>query len=681
MIYGRVIWDESRDELIMAIENIYFGGPQTVTFENEGVQETIAFNGVLVLTENPSDFLNQHETHPENISKFLDHPKHGVSTDGIIPVNNLFSKKMSELGDGVLLGLEPDYGIEASTIRHSEKRVLVAGEQFGRGSSREQAVWALLESGIAAVIAPSFGSIFQNNAAYSGLLTSTDLDLAPKIHRGEAVPLNEFTNGKNPLQQQIIRSGGLFKYLKKIRRGELTEPVIRREQKPQRGMNIFEQRLAKAFGTESISPGDVGLLSVNTLSTYPPLSGPMGDILISEYGELEKSAVNTHFFEDHFLPDSHRPNIPILNQKQRKLAQKLGIPEENYHHGTRSQGGGKGIIHRVMLEWIDPRSQAVVAVTDSHTPTLGALPILALPLGSTIAAVAIAEGKIPFSVGKTIKVNLLNSLPPGHSIRDAQLELAATVTNVNASVVEFGGDGLNKLSFEQVAALCNMVPEVFNAEIAVTEAFAAGINYLQEKFGISSEEAENLYGLPEEDCEYEQVVTFDLGRVIPWIALPGNPNNAISLSEITHSPTIDKAYLVSCTLGLQDLVEAAAVLKDQDVSNNTRLIVIPSSQAVREQAEAAGILKILEKSGAEIFHESYCGPCIGEGESRIGNGEVGITASNRNFVGRMGSKGGDIYMGSPSLAALSAMMGRIPTAKEYGENLPRFIKNQSELNR
>lgn len=666
----------------MAIENISFGGPQTLTSENEGVLETLSFGGVVVLTEDPNSFLIQIEQIPNDIEKFITGLKHDISTDGIIPVNNLFAEDISDLGIAVFLGLEADYGIEAGTLKQSQRRVLVAGERFGKGSSREQAVWALLEAGIAAIIAPSFGPIFERNAAYSGLLTSTNLDLASPIHEGTPVSLTQFTKDKDPLLQQIIRSGGLFRYLKNVKEGEIQEPLIRKEKIAGRGMNIYEQRLANAFGVEQIIPGDVGLLPIDLVYTYPPLSGPTQDIIRREYEMSDPIALakQTVFFEDHFLPESHRPRVPLLNKKQRGFAQELEIPVENYYLGTHFENAGNGICHRVMLERLDPRIYQIVGATDSHTPTIGALPILAIPLGSTLAAAAIAEAKIPYSAGRTMRVELYGSLPAGLSIRDAQLELAATVESKSGiSIIEFGGNGLNTLTFEQVAALCNMVPEVFNAEIAVTEVFEAGVKHLQDHLGISREDAIKLYGYPEENCEYDEVINYDLTNVVPWIALPGNPNSGVSLKQLQKHPNIDKAYLVSCTLGLEDLEQAAAVLKNKRVASNTQLVVVPSSQTVKINAQKKGILKILEKAGATVISESICYTCIGEGPEAIQEGEVGITASNRNFPGRMGSKLGRVFMGGPRLVSLVSILGRIPTAQEYKEHLPRIIENHNQM--
>ncbi|GIW59286.1 MAG: 3-isopropylmalate dehydratase large subunit [Patescibacteria group bacterium] len=444
-------------------------------------------------------------------------------------------------------------------------------------------------------------------------------------------------------------------------------------------MNIVEKRLARALRQNTVKPGDDGLLPVDTAYSYVVTSGFAKVAMDAAYGGTKVTLDPSHIFlfEDHFA-HSERAEVEELTHNQRQFAEELGIPETNYYKGKRIEGGGSGICHRVMLDRIDPRQTKVVVATDSHTPTIAALPILALPVGSTLLGAAIAEGKIPYTVPPVLRVEFTGTLMRGSSIRDAQLELAGSVRpNQNNMIIEYGGSGIHSLSMDQVVALCNMVPEVFNTPTAVTEPFKAGIAYLSRKLGISEDEAYALYDQPDTNCEYGQVVRYDLSKVAPWIALPGSPNNSVSLREFAHQPKIDKAFLVSCTLGLEDLIEAAAVVVDRQVHPATQLVVIPSSDQIRQQAEQLGILQILRKAGVSIVDESACGPCIGEGLGAVTDGEIAITASNRNFPGRMGSKKAEVYMGGAILTSLSALLGRIPTIQDYHEEHPRILQNLS----
>jgi 3-isopropylmalate/(R)-2-methylmalate dehydratase large subunit len=645
--------------------------------EESTENNNIHFDSVLYLTADPNLFKAQLKCESPHVSPqiaLLDE----VSTDQIITVGDLLTDDMNELGRRALLGLEDSYGLQKGTLVSDKKRILVAGERFGRGSSREQAVWALKSAGIGAVAAKSFGPIFEKNAANIGLLTTTNLDFLASFDPQKPIDKEIFLRGKDILTRSIVQAGGLLPYLqginKKIYIFPGTEDKERRQNRP---MTIIEKRIAKAINNASIKAGESVLLPVNIAYSYVGLSGLARQSIIEKYGHVEGTlpAENIFFHEDHFA-HSKRPQIGELTQNQRNFAEELNVPQDHYFKGKLSENGGKGICHRVMLEKINPSISQTVIATDSHTPTIGVLPILGLPVGSTLFAAGIAESKIPFSVPSTTRVELSGKIPPGYSIRDVQFELAAMAKQQKeSSAVEFGGSGFNSLSFDQVAALCNMVPEIFNGEIAVTEIFEDAIKVLKEQFGISEKKAHNLYMKPDKDVVYDRVINFDMNKTTAWVALPGSPNNTTSLRNFRNGAPLQKAFLASCTLGLQDLKEAAAAIKGKSVNSKTQLIVIPSSENIRRQAEANGYLQILRNAGANVVDESACGPCIGEGLGAVEDNEIAISASNRNFTGRMGAKSAKVYLAGSILTALSSAFGRIPTAEEYMSELPGIVEN------
>ena len=666
-------------------DSIYLGGP----FIAKGRDHGTSFGGVIHLFETPDAFLAQLE---ERSKLFLqndgdqnlfshkgDHLSH-ISTDHIIKVEDLLTDDPELLAARALRGLPAEYNINHGTIKNLKGTVLVAGKAFGVGSSREQAVSCLQYADFEAVLAESFGPIFQKNAVYLGLLTSTNLDLAPAIERGEPVPLGEFLKGKSPLQQEIIRAGGLFHYLRYVNAHPSERPRI--PERPKRPMNIYEKRLARVLDVETVTPGDSAIVSPDLAYSYVVLSGPARMAMVSAYGQVQRKLdqANIVLFEDHFAL-SNNPNVPELTANQRRFAEELGVPKENYHFGRTSEGGAPGISHRVMIEAIDPREKQIVIATDSHTPTLGALPIIAMPVGSTLLAAAIGEGAIPISVENVMRVELTGKLPKGLTIRDVQLELAATTkVPTGTAVIEFGGKGLNTLSFGQVVALCNMVPEIFvGAEMAVTEPFTAGIEFLQKKYGISEQKARELYGLPDEGSEYTEAISYDLSKAVPWIALPGKPTNGISLSQLKESPKIQKAYIVSCTNAIDELAVAAAILKDRKVADGIDFIIIPSSRTVQDEAKRLGYLDILKEAGAVVREEIACSACIGDGPDAVLEGQVAISATNRNFHGRMGHKTADVYLAGSILTTLGAMLGHIPTIEEYQQEIGRITQNLNQM--
>jgi 3-isopropylmalate/(R)-2-methylmalate dehydratase large subunit len=562
--------------------------------------------------------------------------------------------------------MEERFGISKGMLKNLPHNVLAAGKLFGRGSSREHAAWAAKLAGFEVIYAQSFGPIFEKNATYIGLLTTTNQSLIRRLHAGEPVKRSEFAVGKDRLSSSIIKHGGLFHYLDSVKDGKIQPPHISPSRRTY-PMNILEQRIAGAVGVKSIQHRDTLLLPINMAYSYDVMTSVASDVLHRTYEMICPNIPMEHvfFFEDHFA-QSHNPAIPFLWEKQRAFARELGLPETNYFKGRLSDGGGMGICHRVMLGKLDPRSSKITIATDSHTPTIGALPIVALPVGSTLFAAALTSGKIPYTVPSVTRVEFTGSIPDGVSIRDVQLLLASQVTkHVQTSVIEFGGPGFRALSFDQVVALCNMVPEVFNAEVAITECFDAGVAYVSKTFGISETESRNLYGKPEAGAHYQEILSVNLSDISPWIAHPGSPNNSVALSSLSHYPSITKAFLISCTLGLEDLACAAAMLQGKIIHPGVQLVIIPATRAIAENAERRGFMEIFRSAGACISDESVCGPCCGEGLGALLDTDVAMTASNRNFPGRMGSKLGKAYMGSPMMVAIAAVMGKVPTPEEY----------------
>ena len=523
------------------------------------------------------------------------------------------------------------------------------------------------------------------NATALGLLTSTDLSLPEKIQSGESVPLSDFLKGKSDLSQQIIRCGGIFRYIKAVRDGTIGPPHPPENRFP-RPMNQLEKMVSRISGFPHIKAGDTVMLPVDKAASYVALSHLVNrSIRACKDGFLQTSLPpeEIELYEDHFgnaAPDQY-PELPAMTMAQRTMAVDLGIPAKNYYFGKKEEGGGKGIIHRQLLWNTNPRLIRTLLVTDSHTTTEGFLPLLALPVGSTMAGVGVAEGQIPFTVPRQIiKVEVKGQLPPGCTIRDAQLQQAANFSPGKEEIaVIFSGEGLNNLHTDQIIALNNMAPEVYNAAISVTAKNDPGIDYLIQRWGMTRKEAELLYIEPEEGCTYDRKIDLNLSSVEPLVALPGSPRKGIPLSQIKVLPTINKAFLGSCTLGLNDLLEAAAVLKDQKIARGVDLIIVPSHEEIRNQVEAMGIMNIFRLAGATVVENSVCDACIGASIHRIRQGEVAITASNRNFPRRMGE--GDVYMAGPILVALSAIEGRVVSYDQWKKSLSRISVNIQLFNR
>lgn len=639
--------------------------------------KTVSCRKILILAKDPHLVKHQIETissvqspDPYPVcrkSGLLD----GISTDHIIRIPDLLTENVDDLGRMAFCGMPEAYGFSPGILKKIRPDIIVAGSSFGMGSSREQAVTALLNCGVRAVIAVSFGPIFRKNALYNGLFTSTDLDLLKDMKDTGCLPAEAFFDKSNRLERDILLAGGLLPYLSGLKSLKDTS-----DGHGSHDMNVFEQRIARAVGRLCVSAGQTVFLPVTAAYSYVPLSDPARQVMLRHgIGKMALDPDHVCFFEDHFAY-SRNGNLKKLTATQRRFACDMRIPESNYYKGLSDENGGKGISHRIMLERVNPEKIPVIIATDSHTPTLGALPLLAIPVGSTLLAAALSYGRIPFTVGNVCRITLKGELPFGTTIRDAQLEMAGRIKPpFGTSVIEFGGAGFSSLSMDAVAALCNMVPEIFIGDIAVTEPYAGCIKFLKETYGLPEETVHLLFGSPGKNARYAAAYEYDLSRATPWIALPGNPQNAVPLTSIMDHVPVTKAFLASCTNGLTEIAQAAAVMKGRKVAPGVRYLIVPSSETVRRHMHRNGYADILSAAGAYISDDSACSVCMGDGPFALRNGEIAVSATNRNFPGRLGHPGSKTYLAGPVITSLASVLGHLPTIGEYHQAVGQIRKS------
>ena len=224
--------------------------------------------------------------------------------------------------------------------------------------------------------------------------------------------------------------------------------------------------------------------------------------------------------------------------------------------------------------------------------------------------------------------------------------------------VEFTGQAAGEMSVEGRLTLCNMSAEM-GAKNAVIEPDVATLNYLS---GRTKGEMRPVASDP--DAEYCDVRTVECGGLEPLVAAPSSPDNVMAVGEV-EGVEVDQAFLGSCTNGrMEDLRAAAEILRGRRISDSVRLIVIPASQRIWAQAEEEGILRVLQGAGASVCTPS-CGPCTGADKGILGPGEVCVSTTNRNFVGRMGDPTSKVYLASPYTVAASALAGRIADPRPY----------------
>ena len=289
---------------------------------------------------------------------------------------------------------------------------------------------------------------------------------------------------------------------------------------------------------------------------------------------------------------------------------------------------------------------------DSHTCTYGAVGMFSTGVGSTDMAAGMATGIAWFRVPSAIKVTLKGKLQPCVSGKDVILHLIGTI-GVDGALyksLEFGGEGVASLSMDDRFTIANMAIEAGakNGIFPVDDRTRA---YLDGRVIRPWEAVE-----PDPDAEYEREVVIDLDALQPTVALPHLPSNTRTVDQVegTH---IDQVVIGSCTNGrLDDLRQAAAVLKGRKVHKGVRCIVIPATQQITLDAMAEGLIQTFIEAGCAVSTPT-CGPCLGGHMGVLSDGERAISTTNRNFVGRMGPVSSEIILANPAVAAASAVAG------------------------
>lgn len=584
-----------------------------------------------------------------------------VSTDSII--NSSWCMKYSDSENLGWYAFDDIEGIQPGDLKKSEANVLVVGQSFGRGSSREHAQLALKGAGIKFIVAKSSERIFRENCRNYGIYILPFGSLASsKLVSGEIIELEEIISHYDKLSQDIYRAGGLLRYTKARLEGYVRLPFV---DTPIRPMTIAEKIVAKNTrvngigedGVYAVKPGDVVLAKTNKKFAYELQTIVSQQGLEDTFGDFAPiNPQNTWLFEDHLalMP----PDVPVTvrhRDAQRAFAEKYNIPE--YRAG---RDGVEGICHTVMLEKHVLPGELVLG-NDSHTCELGALNTLAVGKGASEFAAALITGDIPLEVPETIRIKLHGKLSEGVTSKDLMLSILSRRDiggDLIASnrVMQFGGDALEELDFDDQTVLTNMAIEG-QAFTGIIEPNKKLFEFVMDKHGLKRDEVESLLVYPDENAEYFDTINIDLDSIKKMVALPGDTQNAVQIDTLKET-SVEFAYIGSCTGGkLKDLREVAKVLNGRTVSPGVEMQIQASSKSVMEQAKAEGLIEIFVSAGAKVISQG-CGNCMGateEAKSRVANA---ITSTNRSFKERMG-KHTKAYLASPDVVAASAVAGII----------------------
>ena len=347
-------------------------------------------------------------------------------------------------------------------------------------------------------------------------------------------------------------------------------------------------------------------------------------------------------------------------------------------HGVYFSKPGNGVCHQVFLERFAVPGETLIG-SDSHTPTAGAVGMLAMGAGGLDVALAMAGGAYYINVPKVCKVNIIGSFKPMVTGKDVVLEVLRrlTVKGGVSRIFEYGGEGIKNLSVPQRATITNM-----GAELGATTSIFPSDERTLEFFKAQGREEDWVEFKADEDAVYDEEITIDLNTLEPLAAMPHSPDNVKKVSEIGKIK-VDQVAIGSCTnSSYEDLMKVAKILKGKKVHPDVSLVIAPGSRQVMEMIARNGALADIISSGARIL-ENGCGPCIGMGQAAGTNG-VSLRTFNRNFYGRSGTLSAKVYLVSPETAAVSAIKGVLTDPRELETdlciNMPeRFIVDDSMI--
>ncbi|MBI5579281.1 MAG: 3-isopropylmalate dehydratase large subunit [Deltaproteobacteria bacterium] len=415
-------------------------------------------------------------------------------------------------------------------------------------------------------------------------------------------------------------------------------------------MHAVEKIIARAAGKNELRTGEI----INCKVDLAGINDLYLQTLRSFYemgGKKVHDPQKVVMFLDHYAPAS--TIMQADNQKQfREFCRAQGI--------ELLMDINEGVCHQILADKGLVCPGMLVVVTDSHTTTHGAFGAFSTGVGATDLAIVLMTGQLWFRVPEVIRIHLEGRLGQGVYAKDVILKVIGAL-GADYGVyraVEFTGPLLARLSVSERMVLCNMTTEM-GAKTAYIQPDEVTLDFLQGK-------ARQKYAVVATDPGYlyAQEHTFDITSLNPQVAAPHSVDNVHDIAEYLGKP-VHQAFLGTCTGGrVDDLAVAARILKGRHVSSRTRFVVVPASKGVLLEAMARGYIQTLVEAGATLVTPS-CAACLGTHQGILAPGETCITASSRNFPGRMGHASAEIFVASPASVAAAAMEGIIADPAKY----------------
>jgi 3-isopropylmalate/(R)-2-methylmalate dehydratase large subunit len=356
------------------------------------------------------------------------------------------------------------------------------------------------------------------------------------------------------------------------------------------------------------------------------------------------------------IPDHFTPNKDIDSAQQCKFVREFAREQDITHY---YEVGTAGIEHALLPEQGIVLPGDLVIGADSHTCTYGALGAFATGVGSTDLAAAMMTGEVWFRVPETIKIVFHGKLQKWVSGKDLILHIIGLIGVDGAlyQAMEFTGETVEHLGMADRLTIANMVIEA-GAKNGIFIPDNITKAYVDERA-----KRPYIFYTSDPDAVYASVIDIDVGTIEPQVAFPHIPSNVRGISQ-AGDITIDQVIIGSCTNGrIEDLRVAAGILKKRKAAPYVRLIIVPATQEIYRMALKEGLMEIFIDANA-VISPPTCGACLGGHMGVLADGEKAVSTTNRNFVGRMGHTGSEVYLASPAVAAASAVLGRIAGPEE-----------------
>ena len=429
------------------------------------------------------------------------------------------------------------------------------------------------------------------------------------------------------------------------------------------GMNLAYKILSSKLKDGNLIPGEqIGIQIDQTLTQDS--TGTMAYLQLEAMNIKHVAVEKAVAYIDHNMLQTGFENMDD-HEFIRSVAKK---------HGIVFSKPGNGVCHQLQLENFSKPGKTLVG-SDSHTPTCGAMGMIAIGAGGLDVAVAMATGKYYLQCPTVVKVNLKGKKAPWVSAKDIILYILQQLTvkgGVN-KIIEYTGDGVASLSLTDRATICNM-----GAELGATTSIFPTDERTKEYLAQQGRVEDYVEMKADDDATYDQELTVDLGALVPMTAKPHSPDAVVPVKEL-EGMKVNQVVIGSCTnSSFADMMKAAKILKGRKVADHVSLVIAPGSSSILAMLSENGALADMVHAGARIL-ECGCGPCIGMGQAPLSKG-VSLRTINRNFKGRSGTNDASVYLVSPEVAALSAIKGYMSDEFEddmYLDEVPNtpFIKN------